>query len=377
METSKKQSLLRIPNRQGWLSLLPLIGIFWAGVLLSAPAPLTTTTPFRVGVLYWSMKIPGQVAMREGLEEQAARINAHAESIGAREIQLIPEVAGEGNEGIENQIRQMSSMVEQHLDLIIVQPTDNAALVPSLKAANRAAIPVVAYDQYISGGELKSYLTSDNYQAGYLDGEYIAHHFPDDKEVRLILVEYPHVSSTVERVNGMLDAMQAQNQPYAVLKTYIAVEPVGGRRAGEAILADFPEKNSVDAVFTVNDGGGLAVAETLTAAGRLEIFMATIDGDPESVEQIKRDGIIRIDSAQFCGALGAETVKVAYRILSGEAVSKQYLIPVFPVTPETVTSYHGWRGEVPEEFTKPWPSAKPVWKPEPKAVHEPTRLPAP
>ncbi|MBL7646269.1 MAG: sugar ABC transporter substrate-binding protein [Candidatus Hydrogenedentes bacterium] len=328
-------------------------------------------SPFRIGVLYWSMNIPGQVAMRQGLEAEAEAINHRAKANGARGVELLARVAGEGNEGIENQIVQMSALVMEGVDLLIVQPTDNAALVPPLKAANSAGIPVIAYDQYISDGVLASYLTSDNYQAGYLDGEYIAHHFPDDRAIRLVLVEYPHVSSTVERVNGLLDALQDRRQRYEILKTYIAVEPEGGRAAGGAILADFPEKGGVDVVFAVNDGGGMAVAEVLSEAGRSEIFMATIDGDPRSVERIaKGEGLIRIDSAQFCGPLGAEAMKTAYRVLNGEKVAPHILIPVFPVTAETVANYRGWMGPIPGQFTKPWPSTLAEWKPEPKAAND-------
>lgn len=344
----------------------------------SAADPLPQPSPFKVGVLYWSMNIPGQVAMREGLEAEVDAINTRARDSGTRGVELVARVAGEGNEGIERQIEQMNALLEDEFDLLIVQPTDNAALVPPLKAANSAGIPVIAYDQYISGGELTSYLTSDNYQAGYLDGEYIAHHFPDNQAIRLILVEYPHVSSTVERVNGLLDALHDRQQRYDILKTYIAVEPESGREAGRAILKDFPEKRSVDVVFAVNDGGGLAVAEVLTEAGRPEIFMATIDGDPRSVERIeKAEGMIRIDSAQFCGPLGAEAMKTAFRVLNGEKVPRHVLIPVYPVTAETVSRYRGWKGPIPNRFTKPWPSTDAEWKPEPKtapdveALHEP------
>ena len=67
-------------------------------------------------------------------------------------------MAGDGSEGIERQIGQMLALVKSRVDLIIVQPTDNAALTAPLRAANRAGIPVVAYDQYISGGELAAFV---------------------------------------------------------------------------------------------------------------------------------------------------------------------------------------------------------------------------
>ncbi len=340
---------------------LRLLASLCACLVFSAGAWGADEKPLRIGVLYWSMNIPGQVAMRRGLEAEAAKINAAAGS-GRRGVVLLPQVAGDGHEGVERQIGQMNEMVRQRPDAIIVQPTDNAALAEPLRAANRAGIPVVAYDQYISGGKLASYVTSDNYQAGYLDGEYLASLFHGGKPLRLLLIEYPLVSSTVERLNGFLDALRDQGKDYFILKTYQAVEPVGGARVGAQILRDFPEKGSVDAIFAVNDGGGLAVVTALAAAGRDEIAMATIDGDPDAVEHVRARRLIRIDSAQFCGPLGAEAMKSGYAAAQGQTLPRRVLVPVFPVTAETLARYPGWQGPVPASFRKNWPARSPLWE---------------
>lgn len=316
----------------------------------------------RIGVLYWSMNIPGQVAMRKGLEEEAQRTNTASKKNGLPAVELITRVAGDGAAGVERQIGQMFEMVKQKPSVIIVQPTDNAALAAPLRAANQAGIPVVAYDQYISGGKLAAYVTSDNPQAGYLGGEYLAAMYANSQAIKLILVEYPRVSSTVERLNGFLDALRDHGQAYQILKTYEAVEPVGGQRVGKQILQDFPARGSIDAVFTVNDGGGLSVVDELAAAGRTEIQVATIDGDPKSVENIRSHRLTRIDAAQFCGPLGAEAFKVAYAIASGKPVPKHALVPVFPVTQDTLSRYPGWGGPIPKKFTKPWIANHPVWE---------------
>lgn len=324
--------------------------------------------PFRVGVLYWSMSIPGQVAMRKGLEAEAESINASAVKRGGRGVKLLPEVAGDGAAGVERQIAQMLAMVAKKPDVIVVQPTDNAALAAPLKAANAAGIPVVAYDQYISGGKLAAFVTSDNRQAGYLDGEYLAAQFPGTTPLKLILVEYPLVSSTVERLNGFLDALRDHGKPFKILKTYEAVEPVSGRKAGEAILRDFPARNSIDAIFTVNDGGGLAIVEVLSKAGRDEISVASIDGDPLSVENIRARRLTRIDSAQFCGPLGGTAMKAAYAVAQGQTVAHQILVPVFPVTAETLDRYPGWLGPIPAPFKKPWAARQPLWQGDATAI---------
>ncbi|MCP4546419.1 MAG: sugar ABC transporter substrate-binding protein [bacterium] len=332
-----------------------------------SPVPATDSSqrkedaPFVIGVLYWSMNIPGQVAMRTGLEAVVEKINAEASGSSLPAVELVPNVAGDGEEGSERQIEQMNELVRQKVDLIIAQPTDIAALSQSLKMANQAGIPVVAYDQHILGGQLVCFLTSDNYRAGFLGGEYVAASFPADRDVCVVLVEYPHVSSTVARVNGFIDALESYHQTYNILKTYIAVEPIGGAKAGAEILRDYPQRGTIDVIFAVNDGGGLAVVKALEDAGRDEIFFACIDGDPLSVENIRRGGIIRIDCAQFCGELGAETMRTAYRLLLGEEIGEEILIPVFPITRETVDMYHGWTAPMPEPFRKPWQSTSPQW----------------
>jgi ribose transport system substrate-binding protein len=343
--------------------------LIWALIILSSlhfniatAQPDISIKPVRVGVLYWSMNIPGQVAMRKGLEAEAARINENAMSSNLRTVELLPRVAGDGPEGIERQITQMYEIISISPDVIIVQPTDNAALAEPLREANRKGIPVVAYDQYISGGSLASFITSDNRQAGYLDGEYIASHFSSDVALKLILVEYPHVSSTVERLNGFLDALRDHGQPYAILKTYKAVQPDEGRQAGMDILKDFPVPGSIDVIFTVNDGGGLSVVDVLAESGRNEIVIASVDGDPASVSNIKAQRLTYIDAAQFCGPLGAQAMKTGYAVATGHGVAKHILVPVFPITKQTLELYPGWLGPIPKSFRKPWTANEPVWE---------------
>lgn len=297
--------------------------------------------------------------MRRGLEREAERINAGP---GPR-LELLPQVAGDGADGRERQIAQMEAMIAAKVDAIIVQPTDNAALSASLKRANAANIPVVAFDQYVEAGQLAAYVTSDNHQAGALDGEYIAHRFDDAQVLRLVLVEYPHVSSTVERLDGFLSTLRDLGQAFEIIGTYKAVEPSTGRAVSHEILRDFPGKGSVDVVFTVNDGAGLSVVDVLAEAGRDEILVATIDGDPRSVANIKQGRLTVIDAAQFCGPIGAAALRAAYAVLQGDTVPAHQLIPTFPITKETLDRYPGWMGPLPPAFDKPWRSRQPIWSP--------------
>ncbi len=343
--------------------------IFTALLVTSSQAVATKDTSnaapaYRVGVLYWSMNIPGQVAMRKGLEATVKQINDRSVHTRGRPVELMVHVAGDGAQGIENQISQMDSLLDSKPDLIIVQPTDNAALAQGLQRANREGVPVVAYDQYISGkGKLDCFLTSNNYQAGLHCGEYIASRFDSLQTLNIILVEYPHVSSTVERVNGFIDGLTQQKQPFHIVRTYEAVEPVAGKKAAQNIRIEHPTPGSIDVIFTVNDGGGLAVVQDLYSSDRTEIIIATVDGDPASVQNIRNNRMTVIDSAQFCWHLGANAMLAGFQLLQGNKnLPSTILLPVFPITSETMDYYQGWYGEIPESFSKPWPSSEAIWQ---------------
>ena len=309
---------------------------------------------FHIGVLFWSETIEGQVAMKQGLINEADKINQN----DGKKIRLTSFVAGDGEEGMENQLKQFYTLLSKNVDAIIVQPTDNAILVPALLEANKKSIPVIAYDQYISQGELASFITSDNYQAGFLDGEYVSDKFKNKKELKIVLVEYPHVSSTVQRVDETCEKYKVN---YQIMKRYEAVEPVSGAKVGKEILKDFPQKGSLDLIFTINDGGGVSLAKELIKAKRDDIAIATVDGDPQSVSLLKNNQNIVIDSAQFCGEMGTVALRVTYNKLLGKEISKNILLPVFPITKETQEMYHGWLAPMPQRFKKPWKSEMPFW----------------
>lgn len=331
-------------------------------VFILLPFFIYANDSFKIGVLFWSNTIQGQVAMKKGLENEADLINSRVAKEGGKAVKLISYIAGDGEEGMENQLQQFYELIEQKVDAIIVQPTDSAVLVPALLEANKHSIPVIAYDQYISQGKLESFITSDNYQAGFLDGEYVSDKFKDKKELNIALVEYPYVSSTVQRVDGFLDALERYKIKYNIVKRYEAVEPISGEKVGKQIVKDFPKKGSLDIVFCVNDGGGNSIAKEISQAKREDILIATIDGDPKSVKFLKENKNIIVDSAQFCGAMGAVSLEVTYDKLLGKEVAKNILLPVFPITKETEHLYHGWLAPIPQRFKKPWHSIHPYWE---------------
>ncbi|MFS4458265.1 substrate-binding domain-containing protein [Bdellovibrio sp. HCB2-146] len=330
---------------------MKFIFFFYLCLLLTTAQARAAT--WKVPVLFWSMKIEGQVAMRKGFEEEIAKFN----SSGKDEIHIQAFVAGEGRKGVLNQISQLERTLQSNPPALVIQPTDNSALALGLQEANRKKIPVITYDQYIVNGSILSYVTSDNYQAGWDNGIYINSLFDAKKNLRIVVFEYPRVSSTTERVDGFFDALRKQDRRFTVLKTYEAVDPTSGAIAVKNFLKDFPAKGSVDLILTVNDGGGITIVKQLVAKSRTEIVHATFDGDPASVQNIQEKKLTVIDSAQFCAELGRETARSLIAHLKKMPTESKKLIPTFPVTSKSLAQYPGWMG-VPTTQRKTEPAPK-------------------
>ncbi|MBV2169782.1 MAG: substrate-binding domain-containing protein [Bdellovibrio sp.] len=294
------------------------------------------------------MKIEGQVAMRKGFEEEIGNFNKKSSD----KIKITPYVAGEGRKGIVQQVSQMDEAVKKKPHAIVIQPTDNSALASGLLLANKANIPVIAYDQYIVNGTLASFLTSDNYQGGWDDGLHVESLFDRSHEIQIVVFEYPRVSSTIDRVDGFFDALRSRGQKFRVLKRYDAVDPESGEKAAKKFLQDFPTKGSVDLILTVNDGGGISIVKALWEKKRTEIRHATFDGAPESIQNIKEERLTVVNSAQYCAELGRETARTLIAALLGKSISPKKLIPTFPVTKQNVKEYPGWMGRPTGNFAQ-------------------------
>ena len=57
-----------------------------------------------------------------------------------------------------------------------------------------------------------------------------------------------------------------------------------------------------------------------------------------------------------------------YAVARKQSVPHQILVPVFPITAETLAHYPGWLGPIPASFEKPWPSRIPIWQNRPQGV---------
>lgn len=64
--------------------------------------------------------------------------------------------------------------VNKKVDLLIVSPNEAGEVTPAVDEAFDAGIPVVVVDRNVTGDKYTAFISADNTQIGYMQGQYVA-----------------------------------------------------------------------------------------------------------------------------------------------------------------------------------------------------------
>lgn len=91
------------------------------------------------------------------------------------------------NGDMEEQIAQMDYFIQKEMDVIVVvmvaSDEDESGLIEAVGRAQKAGIPVVAYDRLILNADVDLYISFDNVQVGRLMAEHMQEHLGEGGEL--------------------------------------------------------------------------------------------------------------------------------------------------------------------------------------------------
>lgn len=255
-------------------------------------------------------------------------INARAEAEGDRFILRDPALdAG-------RQIEQIEEMLEAGIDVLVVTPVDWESLTTVLERAKGQGVRIIVADTNVYDDKLVDCtITSDNYNAGVLVGEYF---LKQKKEAKLIIMTHENAKSGQDRVQGFLDAVSGQDGIEIVSK----IECEGQTEIAMPRLQEAIDQGTrFDNIFCLNDLAAVGVVAALEENHMLDsVGVYGVDASPDSKALIK-EGMMKASAAQFPSEIGTEIADVIYRLLDGETVEKDILVPVELITAENVEEF--------------------------------------
>jgi ribose transport system substrate-binding protein len=177
---------------------------------------------------------------------------------------------------LKSQIDLVQSFTAQKISGIVLAPLNDKALVASVNGAAQAGVPVVIFDSALAGGDITSFVATDNRAAGALAAARMAKLLPGSGKV--VVLRYQEGSaSTHDREEGFLAGLKEQPGLQVVsANQYGGATTESAFNAAESVLlAQNAAGGGVNAVFTPNESttfGMLLALQKTKLAGKLEFI---------------------------------------------------------------------------------------------------------
>ena len=293
-------------TRPKTLAVMPVA--FLCATALSSCAKKTAGD--RIAVFTKNQTNPYFQSVRLGADNAAKQMNATV-------IHYVPTKP----DSIPEQMSQIEDVITKRPDAIVFIPVDSQAMVPGVQKMNAAKIPVVNITDHSAGGDLVSYVGSDEYGLGLASGRYLLDKMKGQGTVIIIEgVRGSHGSS--ERVRGFQKALEESPQVKLLASQPGNFQRLQALQVTENLLQAHPV---IDGVMAANDAMALGAIEALDAANRKALVVG-INATKEGIDAVKAGKLLA--TSDFAGFLqGCVGTMAAIRALHNLPVPKAIAFP--------------------------------------------------
>lgn len=227
------------------------------------------------------------------------------------------------------QARQIDSLVNMGIDMLIVSPNDMKSVSSAIERAYDKGIPVVLYDRKIHSDKYSAFIGSDDYAIGKEIGEYVVKQLKGKGRV-VEIRGTKDASPTVERYRGFSDVLNKYPGVEIVASEYADWEVKDGALAMSKILK---KTDDIDYVFAYNDllayGAYQECKKEKMAKMPKIVGVDGLTGENGGLEYVAK-GIL---DASFLNATnGDDVIKFAAKVLHGQPVKRDTYLPTMLIT---------------------------------------------
>jgi ABC-type sugar transport system substrate-binding protein len=278
-------------------------------------------------ILMKTLANPFWGAMGEGVEEGAKAVGV------SYFIQAV-----ESDQAAESQLNVCNTMLQRSPTALITAAINSTNLLPCLSAAQQSGIPVVDLDGNLDpavlnaeGIEIAFRIGSNNTAAGGQAADYMVSQLGADATGAVLIIEGLSGNITGQaRVSGFTDRLAALAPGLEV----VASLPGDWDRGRAASITNdiMLRAPNLVGIFAANDGMALGAVESVFAGGRGgEVIIIGVDGNSDAVSSIK-SGRLSASVAQLPYLVGFQAVENVQKVLAGESVEKNIMVPTMVLT---------------------------------------------
>ena len=290
-----------------------------------ASASTQTTEIKSIGLMVQDMSNPFFSAMEKGAKDMADELGA---TLNVQDAQL----------DLANQNEQIDAFIQQDVDLIVISAVDEDGIGPAIERAQNAGIIVIAVDTPAAGAD--AVVMTDAIEAGEKSCDYLFQQMGGKGNV--LFVDGTPIQTIIDRIQGCNNVLES----YPDIKVVGHQASSNDRASGLAVTTDMLTATpDVQGIFGMNDPSALGAVLAVEQAGKTgSIIVTGVDGSPEGVDELKREGSPFIGTAtQNPAEMVREAVRIAIDMTQGKAPEEEVvLIPSVLVTRDDVDQYPGW-----------------------------------
>lgn len=267
----------------------------------------------KIGLSVSTLNNPFFVSLKDGVVKEAEAKGIEVKVVDAQDDSA-------------KQINDVEDLIQQGVDVLLINPTDSAAISTAVQSANSIGIPVITLDRSADKGEVEALVASDNVKGGEMAAEYIVEQLGEGALVAE-LEGVPGASATRERGTGFHNV--ADEKLNVVAKQAANFDRTEGLTVMENIIQANPD---IKAVFAHNDEMALGAIEAINSSGR-DIMVIGFDGNDDALKAIEA-GQLEATVAQQPDLIGQLAVQAGLDAAQGKKVEENIPAPLKLVTIE-------------------------------------------
>ncbi|MDN5342753.1 MAG: ribose transport system substrate-binding protein [Oceanotoga sp.] len=244
----------------------------------------------------------------------------------AEELQ-INYVLANANGSVMKQLSDIEDLITQNVDALIVNALDGDAIIPAVKKANKAGIPILFLDRGANSTGMTCFIETDNVAMGRMAGEYI---------VRRLIDRYGKPIGNIVELEGLQGVTPTRDRGKGfneVIEKYPDINIIARQNAdfdqekALNVMQNILQANSkIDAVFGHNDDNTIGAMSAIEMSGRSKpiddeehIILVGIDGIAQALYAVRKEKI-DVSITQTVLDMGKTAVDLAIDKLDGKFV---------------------------------------------------------
>jgi len=215
--------------------------------------------PYKIGITQNNVGVDSYQTTYESAFEEAAEANDNVEVV-------ILDAGGD----VARQIGQVNNLIQQQVDAIIIWPTNGQAVIPAIRQAHKAGIPVVVTNSKIAEAGLEfiaAFSGPDNVQQGISSAEMMCEALGGEGQIVQIAGQ-PGYTTAMERSQGFEEQL-AEACPGVEL---VETQPADwNREKAQRVMENFLTKyDRIDGVYSGDDNMGVGALNAAKGADRAD-----------------------------------------------------------------------------------------------------------